>query len=666
MTKAAQDREFRFDINGLRAWAVLAVVLYHFNVPGFSGGFSGVDVFFVISGYLMASIVVGGLRQERFALLDFYLSRARRIIPALLVLILVVLLVGWFLLMPYDYQILGRHARESVFFMSNLRFMAEAGYFDAAANTKWLLHTWSLSVEWQFYLLYPLILLALHRMFQSRLVLLFGHLLVLLLSFALSVYLTQVEGERAFFWLPSRAWELLSGGVVYFLAGQLSLSVRLRRAIALFGLLLILCSIIGVDSSLPWPGYWALPAVLGTSLVILARDQGSWLTNAHSLQWLGERSYSLYLWHWPAVVLLAYLGLERSAVWIVLGIACSLFACHLSYHWVEMPTRRSLASLDARKALSVMLIAMVVVAASAQLIRRSGIPERLSEDVYVFEQERKNKNPRQDECLDDRARCVFGGERVQAFVLGDSHADAVVTGVAAALGNSEDGVAFRGASSCLFVFNAKRMDGRGQGCEKLREDVLNELAGREEKLPVFIINRTTVYAQGRTKTESNNGKPLVYFEQKPNAANKQFLREFAQEYVASVCALANVADVYLIRPLPEMEVNVPRFMGMARLWGRKAEVKLPVTKYHERHAYTWALQDKAVKRCGVHVLNPLPYLCDENYCFGSEGGLPLYVDDDHLSERGNRKLVPMFQQVLGSQGVAKELGLELNIENAGR
>lgn len=136
--------------------------------------------------------------------------------------------------------------------------------------------------------------------------------------------------------------------------------------------------------------------------------------------------------------------------------------------------------------------------------------------------------------------------------------------------------------------------------------------------------------------------------------------------MSSVCTLANVADVYLVRPLPEVEVNVPRFMGMARLLGRNAEVKLSVTKYHERHAYTWGLQDNAVKRCGVHVLNPLPYLCDENYCFGSEGGLPLYFDDDHLSERGNRKLIPMFQRVLGSQGMAKESGVKLNVENSGR
>lgn len=657
MANSAQGREFRLDINGLRAWAVLAVVLYHFNVPGISGGFSGVDVFFVISGYLMASIVVGGLHSERFELLGFYLSRARRIVPALIVLVLVVLLVGWFVLMPHDYQILGRHARESVFFMSNLRFMAEAGYFDAAANTKWLLHTWSLSVEWQFYLLYPLILLALHRIFQSGRVLLFGHLLVLLLSFVLSVYLMRVEEERAFFWLPSRAWELLSGSMVYFIAVQFSPSVRLSRVMTVFGLLLILWSILGVDSSLPWPGYWALPAVLGTSLVILARDQGSWVTNAYLLQWLGERSYSLYLWHWPIVVLLVYFGLEGNFVWIVLGIACSFFACHLSYHWVEMPARRSLSSLSVSKALSVILIAMIVVAVSAQLIRRSGIPGRLPEDVYVLEQERKNKNPRQDECLDDRARCVFGGERVQAFVLGDSHADAVVTGVVAALDNPEYGVAFRGASSCLFIFNAKRMDGRGQGCGKLREDVLSELAAREERLPVFIVNRTTVYAQGRTEVEGNNSEPLVYFEQRPSAATKKFLSEFEKEYVASVCALAKVADIYLIRPLPEMSVNVPRFMGVARLRGRYSEVKLPIGKYHERHSYTWGIQDKAVQQCGVRVLNPLPYLCDDNYCFGSEGGLPLYVDDDHLSERGNRKLTPMFQDVLARSGTAEDINL---------
>ena len=151
-----QNNSFRQDINGLRAIAVIAVVLFHFNASWMPGGFAGVDVFFVISGFLMTGIIFRGIEQENFSILKFYVARANRIIPALAVLCLVLLVFGWFYLTPLDYKALGKHAASSVAFLSNIIYWRESGYFDAASHEKWLLHTWSLSVEWQFYILYPL------------------------------------------------------------------------------------------------------------------------------------------------------------------------------------------------------------------------------------------------------------------------------------------------------------------------------------------------------------------------------------------------------------------------------------------------------------------------------------------------------------------------------
>ena len=163
-----QNNSFRQDINGLRAIAVIAVVLFHFNASWMPGGFAGVDVFFVISGFLMTGIIFRGIEQENFSILKFYVARANRIIPALAVLCLVLLVFGWFYLTPLDYKALGKHAASSVAFLSNIIYWRESGYFDAASHEKWLLHTWSLSVEWQFYILYPLVLVAMRKFMSIK------------------------------------------------------------------------------------------------------------------------------------------------------------------------------------------------------------------------------------------------------------------------------------------------------------------------------------------------------------------------------------------------------------------------------------------------------------------------------------------------------------------
>lgn len=154
---------FRHDINALRAVAIISVVFYHFELFGFNGGFVGVDIFFVISGFLMANIICQNISDRKFDVIEFYMSRSRRIIPALLAMTISTLSLGWFILLPSDYKELGGHARDTLLFISNIRYLNEAGYFDDASKSKWLLQTWSLSIEWQFYLLYPLILTALKK-----------------------------------------------------------------------------------------------------------------------------------------------------------------------------------------------------------------------------------------------------------------------------------------------------------------------------------------------------------------------------------------------------------------------------------------------------------------------------------------------------------------------
>ena len=205
---------FRLDINGLRAIAVLAVVLFHFNKSWLPGGYAGVDVFFVISGYLMTGIIVSRIQQNNLSLIGFYAARSRRILPALSILCLVLLLLAWFFLSPPDYKTLSLHVASSATFISNVIFWRETGYFDAAAHEKWLLHTWSLSVEWQFYMLYPIILLLFSKMCslkQIARVVTAGTLL----GFVFCVFASYYWPNPSFYLLPTRAWEMLLGGLAF-------------------------------------------------------------------------------------------------------------------------------------------------------------------------------------------------------------------------------------------------------------------------------------------------------------------------------------------------------------------------------------------------------------------------------------------------------------------
>ncbi|GAL07089.1 O-antigen acetylase [Photobacterium aphoticum] len=204
--------KFRADINGLRALAVIAVVLFHFNPSWVPGGFAGVDVFFVISGFLMTGIIFRGFENSNFSIINFYVARANRIIPALSVVCLALLVFGWFYLTPLDYRALGKHVTSSMGFLSNVIYWRESGYFDTASHSKWLLHTWSLSVEWQFYMIYPVVLVLLKKCMSLTNI---KRLLVAgtTIGFILSAYATYRWPNPAYFLLPTRAWEMMMGGL---------------------------------------------------------------------------------------------------------------------------------------------------------------------------------------------------------------------------------------------------------------------------------------------------------------------------------------------------------------------------------------------------------------------------------------------------------------------
>jgi len=302
--------KFRHDINGLRALAVTAVVLFHFKVGLLPGGFIGVDVFFVISGYLMTSIIMGRVAKGKFNIWEFYSDRARRIVPGLMGLCFSLLAVGYFIIEPATYHYLGSTSISALLFFSNFRFWQATGYFDSQSDVKWLLHTWSLSVEWQFYLAYPLLIIGLHRFEKTKKGCGAVLLSLTLLSFLLCLWSSKAFPASAFYMLPQRAWELLAGAIVAlnFKNGD----QRYARLLLTAGFVMVLVPIAFFDQSLPWPYYWGLLPVLGTCFIIAANRPDAAIFRNPLVQIIGKWSYSIYLWHWPVSVSAIYFGFTRT------------------------------------------------------------------------------------------------------------------------------------------------------------------------------------------------------------------------------------------------------------------------------------------------------------------------------------------------------------------
>ena len=329
---------FRHDINGLRAFAVIAVVLFHFDANWLPGGFAGVDVFFVISGYLMTAIIFKGVEQNNFSLTKFYLARAKRIVPALTVLSTTLLVFGWFYLYNVEYAELSKHAFNSLLFWSNHTYWLEAGYFDAGSHEKWLLHTWSLSAEWQFYIIYPIVVALLAKIIPLR------WLKILLCiaataSFGLCIVASIYWPDAAYFLLPTRAWQMLLGGLAFLYPIAY---FKNKKSLEGIGFLLIIISYIFIDKYQMWPGYLALLPVLGAFLIIQAHNNESIMTNNVFCQKIGLWSYSIYLWHWPVVVYIQNFIDNITLTTQLLGITISVILGFISFHSIEKSTKRFL------------------------------------------------------------------------------------------------------------------------------------------------------------------------------------------------------------------------------------------------------------------------------------------------------------------------------------
>lgn len=495
-----QPKSFRQDINGLRAWAVVAVVFYHFGVPFFAGGFVGVDVFFVISGFLMTGIIITDIERENFSLSGFYLARARRIIPALLVLCASLLVFGWFWLSSADYKLLASHVGSAIVFVSNFKFWREASYFDVTSHEKWLLHTWSLSVEWQFYVLLPLGCLLLWRSFGSRGIKL-AMIVTGLLSLVLSTYASVRWPSLAFYLLPTRAWEMLAGGLVWWGTRRQPIPRYWAALTEKIGFVLIIIAITTFNPEMHWPGYLALVPVVGAMLILAANRQNSWLTGNLMARHLGASSYSIYLWHWPLVVFLTYAGETTNTYLIIAGIGLSLVFGNLSYNFIENTTRIKLSSKFKSKELSIILSSVSMIFAAIFFINifnlynseiRTGASSASSKYLDKYSREKYLtefvKKEYKEECnfFDENystaksngisPSCTQKKYNDGIFLWGDSHAQALSFGIRSNLKEKIDFYQIATAGCQPHIDTDNTMSGEFKvACDRSNKAAINEI-----------------------------------------------------------------------------------------------------------------------------------------------------------------------------------------------
>ena len=326
-----QKESFRASINGLRGLAILMVVFYHWS--HLKGGFTGVDVFFVISGYLISAIIFRDLTKDQFSFAGFYAKRTRRIIPSLIVILLFAIGIGWFRYFSDQFLILGKHIQAGALFLSNFRLYSEAGYFDAAAETKLLLQLWSLAVEEQFYLFWPVFLWASYKIFRS---VLGAMLFTVVLSFAANIYFSTRDTSLNFYMMPTRLWELALGGIVFMSQPRLQKFYD-SNAVQLSGILLILIGTFTIRGQTGFPGAMALVPTVGTGLLLGASENAlinRSILSSRLLGFFGTISFPLYLWHWSLYSFMKSMTLHASAALLAVG---TLLFSYLTHRFIEKP-----------------------------------------------------------------------------------------------------------------------------------------------------------------------------------------------------------------------------------------------------------------------------------------------------------------------------------------
>jgi peptidoglycan/LPS O-acetylase OafA/YrhL len=639
-------QKYRSDIDGLRALAVLPAVFFHAHIPGFSGGYVGVDVFFVISGYLITSIIHSEMTSGHFSILTFYERRIRRILPALFTVIFFCVAAAWFLFLPDEMKLFGRSLIATILFSSNILFWEEAGYFDHAAATKPLLHTWSLAVEEQFYIAFPIALLLCARYMPRRLPWAIGA--AALGSFILSL-VAQRHWPDANFYLPfPRAWELLVGALLALNVAPVLRNPTTRDALAVIGLAALGSSVFLYDSATSFPGLSALPPVLGAALVIHAGMHGpshmKALLGRRELVFIGLISYSLYLWHWPLLVFARMLAMKDLSLAQSFGIISLAFLlAALSWRYVERPFRVKTALAARLRLFAATFAAMIgFIVVGSVLIATLGLPQRLPENIrrIASAASQAENFSRQYDCVTARLAeselfgpCPIGQKgKPTVAVWGDSQAMALKPLFDTLFKEQNVSGLLVSLPGCPPVFELARVD-YGVPCLTL-SDRFSDLLKASGIGKLVLVG----YWNG------------IFFDKNTDWHGRQSFNDetrYENIRLSLQLTLKRLKDsgiqVAFMMPVPGAKEAVPQALARAEILGRKADIEFTREEYERRTRPLDAILAAAIPvDATIHVEDDL---CTET-CAVARNGKPLYFNEGHPNLYLNEFLLPVVRPQL--------------------
>lgn len=637
--------QYRPEIDGLRALAVIPVILFHAGFDLFSGGYVGVDVFFVISGYLITTILIEDIENNRFSISNFYKRRARRILPALTFMVLVIIVMGWFILTPYFYRDLFQTTVATSVFASNILLFIKSGYFEPISELKPFLHTWSLAVEEQFYLLFPIFLILAWRFGKNRV---FWIIVVLAtISLLISEWSWRVNERANFYFLHTRAWELLCGSLAAFIVHKNG--VQKNNALALLGLIAIVFSIFFYDEAIPFPSVYALVPVLGVVLLILYADKetlASKLLGSQAFVGIGLISYSAYLWHQPIFSLMRHSSITAITMFdYLVAIALVFIVSYLSWRFVEKPFRNKKQFKEKHiLVFSFASISLMLLIGSVGHIKL-GFPERLSEETKVISMGSFDKNPRQNEChyleklKDIESACVLGATKKikpSIALIGNSHGDMFAKSLSDSLSEldlSAYNLSFNGCSPVNFEQRSSSFT--KNKCYEILLDFLSE--HREISTVIVSFRLTWPLSETEYGDELINGKQVL--------VTQDILNERASIVKRKLEELAKLEkNIVIIYPVPEAGEDVPNYVTKMRMISdENFTLQIPYKTFIKQNETSYAVLDSLNGFERLSRIYPSSVLCKESldgFCKTVIRGIPVYYDDDHLSNYGASLITP--------------------------